>query len=104
MDIEFESIERIRAYQEELLRKQIAYLAAHSPYYRRMFAEHAIDPESIRTIADLQRLPFTEKADLQRYNDDFLCVPREDIIDYITTSGTLGDPVLFGCTEADLQR
>ena len=104
MDIEFESIERIRLFQEELLRKQIAYLAAHSPYYRRMFAEHAIDPESIRTIADLQRLPFTEKADLQRYNDDFLCVPREDIIDYITTSGTLGDPVLFGCTEADLQR
>ncbi len=104
MDIEFESVERIRAYQEELLRKQMAYLAAHSPYYRRMFAEHGIDPASIRMIDDLQRMPFTEKADLQRFNNDFLCVPREDIIDYITTSGTLGDPVLFGCTEADLQR
>ena len=104
MDIEFESIERIREYQEELLRKQIAYLAEHSPYYKRMFATHAIDPSSIRTIADLQRLPFTEKADLQRYNDDFLCVPKEDIVDYITTSGTLGDPVLFGCTDADLER
>ena len=39
MDIEFESIERIREYQEELLRKQITYLAAHSPYYQRVFAE-----------------------------------------------------------------
>ena len=104
MDIEFESIEKIRAYQEELLRKQIAYLAEHSPYYRRMFAELHIDPASICTIEDLQRLPFTEKADLQHFNDDFLCVPREEIIDYITTSGTLGDPVLFGCTESDLQR
>ena len=104
MDIEFESVERIRAYQEELLRKQIAYLATHSPYYQRVFAGYGIDPSSIRTIDDLQRVPFTEKADLQRFNDDFLCVPREDIIDYITTSGTLGDPVLFGCTEADLQR
>ena len=104
MDIEFESIERIQEYQEELLRKQIAYLSAHSPYYQRLFAEQAIEPSSIRTIEDLQRIPFTEKADLQRFNDDFRCVPKEDIIDYITTSGTLGEPVVFGCTEADLQR
>ncbi len=104
MDIEFESIEQIQEYQEDLLRKQIAYLSAHSPYYKRLFAEHHIAPASIRTIADLQQLPFTEKADLQRFNDDFRCVPKEDIIDYITTSGTLGEPVIFGCTEADLQR
>lgn len=104
MDIEFESVERIRAYQEELLRKQVAYLAAHSPYYQRLFAEQGIDPASIRTIEDLQRVPFTEKADLQKHNADFLCVPKENIIDFITTSGTLGEPVLFGCTEADLQR
>ena len=104
MDIEFESIEQIQEYQEDLLRKQIAYLSAHSPYYKRLFAEHHIAPASIRTIADLQQLPFTEKADLQRFNDDFRCVPKEDIIDYITTSGTLGEPGIFGCTEADLQR
>lgn len=104
MDIEFESVERIRAYQEELLRKQVTYLAAHSPYYQRLFAEQGIDPASIRTIEDLQRVPFTEKADLQKHNADFLCVPKENIIDFITTSGTLGEPVLFGCTEADLQR
>ena len=104
MDIEFESVERIRAYQEELLRKQVAYLAAHSPYYQRLFTEQGIDPASIRTIEDLQRVPFTEKADLQKHNADFLCVPKENIIDFITTSGTLGEPVLFGCTEADLQR
>ena len=104
MDIEFESVERIRAFQEEKLRTQIAYLAKHSPFYQRMFAEHNIDPSSIPTIEDLQHVPFTEKADLQKFNDDFRCVPKEDIIDYITTSGTLGDPVVFGCTEADLQR
>ena len=33
-----------------------------------------------------------------------LCVPKEKIIDYITTSGTLGDPVTFACSEKDLQR
>lgn len=104
MDIEYASPQEITRYQEDLLRKQIAYLAAHSPYYKRMFARTGIAPESIQTIADLQRLPFTEKKDLQLYNGDFLCVPKQDIIDYITTSGTLGEPVTFGCTEHDLQR
>lgn len=104
MDIEFESLSTIRLYQEELLRKQTAYLAARSPYYQRMFRRANIAPENIRTMDDLLRVPFTEKKDLQLYNNDFLCVPQSEIIDYITTSGTLGDPVTFACTEHDLQR
>lgn len=103
-DIEFASVAGIRAFQEEKLREQIAYLAAHSPFYQRMFCERDIHPEDIRTIDDLLQLPMTEKQDLQRHNEEFLCIPREDIVDYITTSGTLGDPVLFGCSENDLQR
>ena len=104
MDIEYRSVEEIRLYQEQLLRKQIQYLAEHSTYYKRMFARCGIKLESIQTLEDLQRLPFTEKRDLQLYNADFMCCPQEDIIDYITTSGTMGDPVTFGCTENDLQR
>lgn len=103
-DIEFQSPEEIRRLQDELLRQAIGYLGANSPYYRQMFAEQGIDPASIRTIDDLQRLPFTEKRDLQLRNPDFLCVPKEKVVDYITTSGTLGDPVTFCCTERDLQR
>lgn len=104
MDIEFESAEAIKRYQEERLREQLAYLAAHSTYYKRVFSESHIDIESIRTIEDLQKIPFTEKADLQQYNDEFLCCPKQKIIDYVTTSGTMGDPVTFGCSEDDLQR
>ena len=104
MDIEFQTREEILYFQEDLLRKQIAYLATHSPYYKRMFAAEGIKPEEIQTIKDLHRLPFTEKKDLQLYNEDFLCCFKSDIIDFVTTSGTLGDPVTFGCTEKDLQR
>ena len=104
MDIEFKSVEEIHLLQEQLLLKQIAYINQYSPYYKRMFAAPGIDVNSIKCIADLQRLPFTEKKDLQLYNEDFLCVPKAEIVDYITTSGTLGDPVTFGCTEKDLQR
>lgn len=103
-DIEFASKKEIKEYQDGLLRKAVDYLAVNSPYYRRMFAEKGIDPAGIRCIEDLEKVPFTEKKDLQLYNDDFLCVPRNRIVDFITTSGTLGSPVTFGCTENDLQR
>lgn len=104
MDIEYQSREEIKQRQETLLHEQMQYLQAHSPYYKRMFEAFRIRPESIRTLEDLHMLPFTEKKDLQLYNDDFLCCPKDEIIDFVTTSGTLGDPVTFGCTEKDLQR
>lgn len=104
IDIEFRPAEEIAAFQDERLREAVAYLAANSPFYRRMFAEYGIDPATIRGTADLTRLPFTEKKDLQLHNDEFLCVHPSKVVDYITTSGTLGDPVTFGCTDSDLER
>ena len=103
-DIEFCQPEEIKAYQEGLIAKALQYLHDNSPYYQRMFESYKIDIKKIRTLEDLVKIPFTEKKDLQLFNDDFLCCPKEKIIDYITTSGTLGDPVTFGCTELDLQR
>ena len=103
-DIEFSSPEQIKSFQEDLLHKHLLYLKKNSPYYRRVFESYGININKIVHLEDLTRIPFTEKKDLQLYNDDFCCVPKNKIIDYITTSGTLGDPVLFGCTEKDLQR
>lgn len=103
-DIQYKSADEILLFQEEQLRHTIDYLAQHSPFYKRMFAECGVDPSSIRTIADLQRLPVTTKADLQQHNAEFLCVDRADVIDYVTTSGTMGDPVTFMLTDGDLDR
>ncbi|MBR1872236.1 MAG: AMP-binding protein [Bacteroidales bacterium] len=103
-DIEFRSPEQIKELQDKLLQEAIAYLAANSAYYKRMFSKCGVDPAKIRCIEDLVKLPFTEKKDLQLFGDDFLCCPKSKIIDYVTTSGTLGEPVTFGCTEKDLQR
>jgi len=103
-DIEFCGADEIRNFQDGLLRDAVEYLAEHSGYYRRMFRESGIDVGDIRTIDDLAHIPFTEKRDLQLYNEEFLCCPKAKIVDYITTSGTLGEPVTFGCSEHDLQR
>jgi phenylacetate-CoA ligase len=102
--IEFSSKEEIKSFQEEKLKTTLQYLQENSPFYQRMFLQNNINIQQIKTMEDLQKIPFTEKKDLQCYNDDFLCVPREKIIDYITTSGTLSDPVTFAMTDADLER
>lgn len=86
------------------LKEHLNYLQAHSPYYQRIFKENNIDISEIQTIADLGRIPVTDKSDLQRFNQDFLCVDPGQIADYVTTSGTSGDPVLIALTDQDLDR
>ena len=103
-DIEFQSIETIKSFQEEKLKEALEYLKARSPYYQRVFRRFDTDISQIRHLEDLVKIPFTEKKDLQLYSEDFLCCPREKVIDYVTTSGTLGDPVTFCCTDKDLER
>ena len=94
----------IKKFQEEALKDLLLYVSTHSPYYSRLFKEHAIDIARIRTLEDLAQIPVTDKGQLQQFNDDFICVPRNRIIDYITSSGTMGDPVTVAMTDSDLDR
>jgi phenylacetate-CoA ligase len=86
------------------LQELIAYVAVNSPYYRKIFSQYDIDLPSIKSAKDLSQLPFTTKDDLARENDAFLCVPKNRITDFVTTSGTMSDPVAFYLTDADIER
>jgi len=90
--------------QEKKLQDLLSYVSKNSPFYKELFAEHHIDIAAIKTLADLTKLPTTEKDDLQKRNNDFLCVPAEKVIEYTSTSGTLGGPVTIALTENDLNR
>lgn len=103
-EIEFKSQEAIRAFQDKKLKEQLRYLKMHSPYYQRIFKTHKIDIDTIQGVEDLSKFPLTGKDDLQKFNADFVCVSRRKIIDFITSSGTLGDPVTFALTDKDLDR
>jgi phenylacetate-CoA ligase len=102
--IETASLAEIKSFQEQKLIEVLNYVNTNSTFYKRLFKKENIDIFNIKTLEDLSLLPVTTKEDLQKYNDDFLCVPRNKIIDYATTSGTLGQPVTFGLTDNDLER
>ncbi len=103
-DIERRSKEEIKAYQESRLPELLIYLANNSRFYSEKFRENKIDIHQIKTLEDLSKIPVTSKEDLQKRTKDFICVDPGKIIDYNTTSGTLGEPVTFVLTEKDLDR
>lgn len=103
-NIEQSTLTEISNLQNKKLRELVDFVSQYSPYYRRLFATLDISKSAIKTVEDLKKLPITTKDDLQAYNDDFLCVPKSEIVDYVTTSGTLGKPVTFALTEKDLER
>lgn len=103
-DLQHSPLEIQRAYQTKQLTRVLAYAAQHSPFYQRRWAEVGIEVDRIRTLEDLRQLPFTSKQDLQAYNGEFISVERRQLVDYVTTSGTMGDPVVVALTDGDLDR
>lgn len=103
-EIETQKVEEIRHFQDEKLREHLHYLNTFSPFYKTLFANHRIDVRNITGVDELVRIPLTSKKELHRQNKEFICVGKEKIVDYITTSGTQGDPVTFALTEKDLDR
>lgn len=102
--IEKATTREIKQFQEQKLRELLVYLELHSPFYQKLFKENNICIADIRTLEDLQKIPATTKNDIQQNNDDFFCITPDQIVDYSTTSGTLGDPVTFGLSDNDLER
>lgn len=103
-EIERQTTKEIKSFQERKLRELLPFLDEKSAFYHSLFTRNRIDVSKIRSLEDMVNIPVTCKRDLQEHNEDFLCVPRGKIIDYITTSGTLGDPVTFSMTDQDLER
>ena len=103
-EIEKKSPAEIKRYQESRLPEMLEYLSLKSKYYKRIFKDNDIDINKIEKLEDLHNIPVTTKDDLQKNSLEFLCVDKKEIVDYVTTSGTMGEPVTFAMTNNDLNR
>ncbi|MEP6467108.1 MAG: AMP-binding protein [Parafilimonas sp.] len=100
----YQSKDEIKLMQQKKLHALLQYVNNNSPFYKKLFSQHHVDIKTIKTLEDISLLPVTNKDDLQQNNIDFLCVDKKNIIEYTSTSGTLGSPVSIALTENDLQR
>lgn len=97
-----------RADLEKLQLERLKALAARVyekvPFYRQAFQQKGLTPDSIKTLADLRRLPFTSKQDFRdNYPLGLLTVPMEQICRIHASSGTTGKPVVAPYTANDLR-
>jgi len=90
--------------QLEKLQQVVERAYQNVPYYQNRFDEVGIGPEDIQTLADLEKIPFTTKADLRdAYPFGMFAVPSDDIVEVHTSSGTTGKPTVSGYTKEDIE-
>ena len=101
----FECMDRdgIKHVQSERLRETVERVYFNVPFYRNKMQEAGLGPESINTIDDLTRLPFTTKNDLRdNYPFGLFAVPMSEIVRVHASSGTTGKPTVVGYTRNDI--
>ncbi len=96
-----------RAELEELqvqrLRETVERASAINFYHER-FENCGITADSIRSLDDLRRLPFTTKQDLRdNYPFGFFALPKSELARIHASSGTTGKPTFVGYTKNDLE-
>jgi len=89
--------------QEDRLRSVVRFVYAHSDFYRQRFKEAGVEPEDIKELSDVTKLPFTTKIDLRNtYPTGMFCLPGDWVVRYHVSSGTTGKPTVVGYTQGDI--
>jgi phenylacetate-CoA ligase len=103
---EFETLPRaaLEALQLKRLQATVARVYANVPFYKQSFDAVGIKPEDIKSLADLQRLPFTTKQNMRdSYPYGLFAAPMEEIVRIHASSGTTGKPTVVGYTQKDIE-
>ena len=102
-EIETASREEIIAIQNEKLVKQVKRVYENVKYYRDLMDAKGVKPEDIKTIDDIQKLPFLSKADLREaYPYGLLGTDIKNCVRIQSTSGTTGKRVVAFYTQHDI--
>ncbi|MCX7804527.1 MAG: AMP-binding protein [Planctomycetota bacterium] len=96
--------EAIRNIQERAWARTFRYALENSPFYRKHLRDAGLGNRRRPKLEDIRSVPPVSRAELSARNEELLCVPKEKVIDIVTTSGTTGRPLLYMLTENDLRR
>ena len=86
-----------------VLKRLVEYAHANSPFYKKKLGAYLTKGAGF-DLNVYKSFPFTDKEDIANNNAEFLCVPKTRIAEYVTTSGTTGEPITLYLTKKDLLR
>lgn len=93
----------MRELQGRRLNKIVNYVYHNVEFYRKKMQELDIEPDDIRSIDDITKLPFTTKQDLRdNYPFGLQAAPSSEIIRIHASTGTTGKPTIVGYTRKDI--
>jgi len=94
MNAQWLSRDKIRELQERKLRQVVQQAFKNVPFYKQLFDEAGISPDSINTLEDLERIPITDKSTLQRFDKNCILSQAFSRADLKTerSSGSTGNP------------
>lgn len=104
---DFETLPReaIESLQLKRLQQTVEKVYATVPFYRKSFDKAGVKPTDLKTLADLQKFPFTLKQDMRdNYPYGLFAVPLEQIVRIHASSGTTGKPTVVGYSRRDIEN
>ena len=102
-DLEMMDREELEKLQFSRLRETISRIAERNPRYYEKIGK--VPPQEIRSLKDLERLPFLTKADLRdAYPYQLVCIDQSEFLRMQMSSGTTGAPVICPYTRADIEQ
>ena len=103
-EVETMSVEQIKALQVERLKATVAH-CMNNPIYKERLEKAGVTPESITSVEDIRRIPFTTKQDLrENYPFGLASVPLRECVRLHSSSGTTGNPTVILHTQKDLDE
>ncbi|MDE6707321.1 MAG: phenylacetate--CoA ligase [Oscillospiraceae bacterium] len=104
-DIETMSRQEIQRLQLERLKHQVQYCMDNVEFYHKRLTKAGVTADKIKTLSDIQYIPYTTKADIRdNYPFGLFARPMKEIIRIHASSGTTGKPTVVGYTRNDLNN
>lgn len=100
---DYTPVEELRELQLQRLQAVVTHAWQHVALFRSRMEERGLEPQDIRSLDDLARLPFTQKSDLRdTYPSGLFASPMKDIVRLHASSGTTGKPIVVAYTQQDV--
>ena len=101
--IETMPVPELRKHQLRKLKQEVNYCYGNSAFYHKKFDSAGLKPDDIKTLEDVQKIPFTVKNDLRdNYPFGMVTVKPGDIVEIHASSGTTGNPIIGAYTQSDI--
>ena len=102
--MDFIDADHLESMQLERMKKIIRHAFNNVEFYRNRMRKYNLTPDSVKTLEDVEKLPFMVKQDLRdTYPFGLLAVPQSEVVRLHASSGTTGKPIVVAYTKEDLK-